>query len=176
MSSAAKRSGGFTLIELMIVMVIISVITAFSIPNLRSSLFSDQLKTTARRLIGLVAEASQEAVRKQAVHTLSFELTQNRIWLSSEKSKSDEESGSARKSALTVPESVRIVDISSVHGGKQSLGVNELRFSKQGYVDKTLIHLRADDGREMTVMLSPFLAVTRVYDSYVGLDDDKVNF
>lgn len=175
MLPVAKCSRGFTLLELMIVMVIIAVMTSFAIPSLRTSLYSDQLKSTARRVIGLVSEASQEAIRKQAVHTLSFDLEQNRIWLTSKKTgKVDEEKENRQK--LTVPGSVSIVDIESVSGGKRSQGTTEIRFSKQGYVDKTLIHLRADDGRDMTVMLSPFLAVTRVYDSYLELGDDKVNF
>ena len=175
MSPESKGSRGFTLLELMIVMVIISVMTAFAIPNLRSSLFTDELKSTARRVIGLVSEASQEAIRSQAGYSLSFDLEQNRIWVSSEKGDSagaDKE----KRQKFTVPESVMVVDISSVYGGKRSQGTTEIRFSKQGYVDKTLIHLRSDDGRDMTVMLSPFLAVTRVYDSYVELEDEKINF
>ena len=175
MLPVARCSRGFTLLELMIVMVIIAVMTSFAIPSLRTSLYSDQLKTTARRVIGLVSEASQEAIRTQTVHLLSFDLEQNRIWLTASKTgKLDDDKESNQK--LTVPESVRIVDIESDHGGKRSGGTTEIRFSKQGYVDKTLIHLRSDDGRDLTIMLSPFLAVTRVYDSYYELGDDKVSF
>ena len=175
MSTDKKGSRGFTLLELMIVMVIIAVLTSFVIPSLRTSLFSDQLKSSARKVIGLVSEASQEAVRNQAIHYLHFDLEQNQIVLRSEKSGSESEE-EGKTLSLKLPDSVRVVDVTSVNGGKRAQGETELRFSKQGYVDKTLIHLRSDDGRDMTVMLSPFLAVTRVFDSYVDLEDERVSF
>ena len=53
------------------------------------------------------------------------------------------------------------------------MGTSTLFFSKKGYVDKTAIHLRADDGRDMTLVLSPFLGVTKVYDSYIDLADEQ---
>jgi len=160
----------------MVVMVIITVMTAFSVPALRSSLFSDQLKLTARRLIGLVSEASQEAVRNQSVYQLNFDLGQNRVWVSGATKEDSGENGSAKTQQVSMPDSVRVVDIASVHGGKQADGTAEMRFSEKGYVDKTVIHLRADDGRDLTLLVSPFVTVTRVIDSYVELEDDRVRF
>ena len=77
---------------------------------------------------------------------------------------------------VVLPESVRVVDVASVSAGKKNAGTATIRFSTKGYVDKTLIHLRDDDGRDMTLILSPFLAVTRVVDSYVDIDDDKARY
>ena len=170
-----KASGGFTLVEIMVVMVIITIVTAFALPALRTNLFSDQLKSTARKIIGLVSEASQEAVRSQSVYLLNFDFEGNRIWMSGGKSASTDEE-TDRKQELDLPDSVRVVDISSVHGGKEGQGEAVIRFTTQGYVDKTLIHLRSDDGRDLTIMLSPFIATTKVMDSYVALDDEKARY
>ena len=159
----------------MVVMVLISLMTAFAMPGLRSTLFSDQLKSAARKILGLVSEASQEAFRRQSGYTLHFDLELNSIF--PDQGQNEETGGRQQMGKETaLPGSVRVVDVVSVHGGKQSEGTAVIRFSRKGYVDKTLIHLSADDGRDMTIMLSPFLGVASVFDSYIDLEDDQVNY
>jgi general secretion pathway protein H len=51
-----------------------------------------------------------------------------------------------------------------------------LYFSKKGYIDKTAIHLRDDDGRDMTIILSPFMGAARIFDSYVDLEDERARY
>jgi general secretion pathway protein H len=172
---------GFTMIELLVVMVIISLVTAFTIPSIRTSLLSDQLKTAARRLIGLVTEVSQDAVSNQSEYILNFDLENNRVWATRGAGQGTGQDGQnedkkSREKKLKIPESVKIVDITSVHGGKLSQGAPTLYFSKKGYVDKTAIHLRSDDGRDMTIVLSPFMGVARIFDSYVELEDKRVSY
>lgn len=173
----------------MVVMVLLTMITAFAMPGLRGSLFSDQLKGTARRLTGLVAETGQEAVRTQAEQFLHFDLEHNQVWTSAMRPVPVKETSPAGDQTpdpgtleekegrrLAIPDSVRVVDITTASGGKQSAGETAIRFSTKGYVDKTLIHLRDQDGRDLTLVLSPFLAVTRILDSYVEIEDDKARY
>ena len=170
-----NHSRGFTLIEILVVMVLISIVTAFTLPAIRTSLFSDQLKTTARRLVGFVTEVSQNAVSKQSEYRISFDLEENHVWATPEAAKSKQEE-EAKEIKLVVPESVRIVDVVSANSEKNSQGTATLFLSKKGYIDKTAIHLRSDDGRDMTIILSPFLGVTRIFDSYIDLEDEKARF
>jgi len=202
MNPAHPASRGFTLLELMVVMVVLTMVTAFAMPGLRSSLFSDQLKATARKLVGLVVETGQEAVSSQAAQTLHFDLENNQVWVSSEKKAvkgknpdsiwdetpvwdqkpvwDSDATGppedTEKRRILTIPDSVKVVDITSVAAGKRATGATVIRFSTKGYVDKTLIHLRDDEGRDMTLILSPFLAVTKIVDSYVDIDDEKAGY
>ncbi|MDH3327972.1 MAG: prepilin-type N-terminal cleavage/methylation domain-containing protein [Desulfobulbaceae bacterium] len=172
----SSSSRGFTLLELMVVMVLISLMTAFAVPGLRSSFFSDQLKTTTRKILGLVSEASQEAVSKHAEYSLYFDLEKNSISTFQEEQKEAADEQYPQGQELNIPDSVQLADVTSVHGGKQSQGKAVIRFSKKGYVDKTLIHLRSDDGDDMTIMLSPFLGVTKIFDSYIDLEDDRIRY
>jgi len=173
--SGTSGAGGFTLVELMVVMVLITIVTAFSLPAIRSSMFSDQLRATTRRLIGLISEASQDAVGRHIPSQLNFDLEQNIVWLSDVSDQPDNANAPPRYQ-LVLPDSVWVADVATAHGGKVGQGTAKLLFSNKGYVDRTFIHLRSDDGRNMTLMLSPFIAVTRVADSYVELDTESSRF
>ncbi len=170
---SAVSDQGFTLIELIVVMVLIATMTAFAIPKIRSSLFTDQLKATARQFIGLVAEAGQDARSRRTAQELRFdrELRQFTMAPAVEAAPDD---AVRRYASVQVPDSVQVVDVTTAHGGRKSLGDLVIRFSPRGYVDKTVVHLRDDSGDELSVMLSPFLGVTRVLEGYVALEDDRV--
>ena len=165
-----RRKNGFTLMELLVVMVLLSLMTGFAVPRIRTALFSDQLKATARKLIGLVNETGQQARSEHRPYLLIFDPAARRFTVRAAGKKEKQALPAIRP--LSLPSAVRIVDFSSVHGGKQDAGELKLMFSKNGYVDKTLIHLRDDSGRDMTLALSPFLGVTRLYDSYRTLEQD----
>lgn len=171
--SASAR--GFTLLELLVVIVLISLVTSLTIPAIRTNLFSDQLKSTSRRLVGLVNEVSQEAVSSQSELLINFNLDKNTVWAAAETVATDDENQSG-KNKFKVPDQVKITEVASVSSGKNSGGEVKLYFSKKGYVDKTAIHLRSDDGRDMTIILSPFMGVARIFDSYVDLEEDLARF
>jgi len=162
---------GFTMIELIVVMVLITMMTAFAIPKIRSSLFTDELRSTARRFIGLVSEAGQDARVKRSEIRLRYDRQQHFFTTGPVEGKTLQDRV-RQYPKVVVPESVEVVDISSAHGGKKNQGDLEIRFSSRGYVDKTVVHLRDDGGDELSVILSPFLGVTRVLEGYVSLDDD----
>ncbi len=163
---------GFTLMELVVVMVLLSLLTAFAVPRIRSSLFTDQLKNTARRLIALVNETGQAARSGHQPYLLVFDSGSQVFHVRADIRKEDTSRQTIRD--VHVPDGIRIVDFTSVHGGKRDSGELKLWFSKNGYVDKTLIHFQDDTGRELTLALSPFLGVSRLYDSYRTLEQDIV--
>ncbi|WP_457572840.1 prepilin-type N-terminal cleavage/methylation domain-containing protein [Desulfolithobacter sp.] len=168
----SRPAAGFTLLELLVVMVLIGIMTVLAVPRLYSTLLTDPLKSSARRLIGLVAETSQQAVRSPQGYYLHLDLGEGRVWASAE---SEEVETPADQAALLhLPEQVRIRDVVSAHGGRRSMGSTTIWFSRKGYVDKTLIHLQDRDGNELTLLLSPFLAVTRIFTGYLELTDEEV--
>ena len=165
---------GFTLLELLVVITLISLVTAITIPSIRTTLFSDQLKASARRLVGFINEVSQEAISSQVEHQVNFGLNKNEIWVGTGAAEDEEDQVGQKR--FKVPEQVKITEVVSVSSGNNAEGTVKLYFSKKGYVDKSAIHLRSDDGREMTIVLSPFMGATRIIDSYVSLDDDLARF
>ncbi|MCI5147367.1 MAG: type II secretion system protein, partial [Candidatus Electrothrix sp. AR3] len=85
-SATGKR--GFTLIELIVVMVLISLTASFVMPRIRSSLFTNELTSTVRRFVGLVAETAQDARLKQIPLTLRFD-TERQLFITMSAGKSE---------------------------------------------------------------------------------------
>jgi general secretion pathway protein H len=169
--STASNNHGFTLIELIVVMALITTMTAFAIPKIRSSLFTNQLRATARQFIGLVAEVGQQARAKRSAVVLRYDQ-QERIFTTTPESKIVRDTTKGY-SSIRVGDGVEVVDVATAHGGKKDLGMLAIRFNDHGYVDKTVVHFRDEDGEQLSIILSPFLGVTRVLEGYVTLDEDR---
>jgi len=157
---------GYTLIELIVVIALIGLLLAVGMPRLRTSLLTNNLKLTTRRIIGIAKGLRNKAVREQKVYYLYLDLDNNRYWTDSG-AQSDEERSLARQGAVNFAEDVRIVDVWSRSKGKQADGEAVIRFSAKGYVDLTAIHLGAADDRQVTLVLAPFLGTIKIYDKYV---------
>jgi prepilin-type N-terminal cleavage/methylation domain-containing protein len=165
-------SKGFTLLELVLVMVIMGLTISFAMPSLRSTLYADQVKDTARRLVGLVEEVGQRAVREQATYSLRYD-SEAGAFVAAPESSSDE-SAERKALRLEVPEEVKVTGFASFHAGTRSAATASLLFSRRGYVDFTLIYLQESGGDEYTIMLSPFLGPSRVFEGHLELDDETL--
>src|SRR5688500_572070 len=75
-----SRQSGFTLIELMIVVALLSLVAATIIPNANPSL-RDQLEGAAEILSGDIAFARSLAVANDSNYRIAFDFTQNRYVL-----------------------------------------------------------------------------------------------
>jgi general secretion pathway protein H len=45
-----------------------------------------------------------------------------------------------------------------------------IRFSKKGYIEQSMIHLQSQDGRQLSLELTPFLGSIKIHDGYVDFD------
>ncbi len=160
--SGARGKGGFTLLELIVVCALIGIMLSLSIPSLRTTFFSDPLKTTARRLIGLVNGVRELAVREQQPYLLHINQGEKRIWYEREdkKEKKDKkanmEDDKRHRQELRLPEGITI---SAVWMGKDDSLQDQttLWITKQGYMMQTLIQIEDDAGNNLKVQFFPFL-------------------
>ena len=165
-----RENKGFTLIELTVVVVLIGIMLTLTVPRFQTAILTDDLKTTTRKMVGMIKGLRDEAIREQRVYFLHFDLESNRFWIDST-GMTEEERARAAEKAQTLPESVQVLDIWSRSKGKKMTGQTAIRFSKKGYVQPSAIHLGADDGREFTLVLSPFLGRVEVYDRYIEFEE-----
>lgn len=90
------RRNGFTLIELVVVLALISVIAAIVLPRVDPFLPQRRLKSAARMLSGTISLAYAEAIAKNKTYRLYFELESDRYWIAEvTEDEEDEEESSA---------------------------------------------------------------------------------
>ncbi|MBV5316825.1 MAG: type II secretion system protein [Desulfobulbaceae bacterium] len=169
---------GFTLLELIVVMVLIAITVTLTVPKISNFIYTDQLKVAVRKLVGLINQSSQLAQRNQAPYLLRYIEGEQRFVVEPEQQKEDEtktffkESKEIKERGLRLAESVKVKDCWSWYGGIRTTAEFSIRFTKNGYVEPTIIHLREDGGREISVVLSPFLGKVQVVDRYVTPEKD----
>ena len=169
-SRPSIHSGGYTLIELIVVIVLIGLMFSMSLPKFRQTLLSDTLESTSLNLIGVVQELRERAVTDQVTYELHFDIPGKRIW-AFPTSASEEDREMAREQAQKLPPDIEIMDVWSVNSGK-FYNEGKIRFSKKGYVEESMIHLQSEDGEEVSLELSPFLGSIKIHEGYVDLDRD----
>ena len=165
-----RETKGFTLIELTVVVVLIGIIMTLTVPRFQTAIITDDLKATTRKMVGMIKGLRDEAIREQSVYFLHFDLESNRFWIDST-GMTEEERARAAEKAAPLPEGIRVLDIWFSGKGKKMSGQTAIRFNKKGYVQPSVIHLGSDDGRQFTLVLSPFLGRIRVYDRYIEFEE-----
>ena len=163
----SHHSKGFTLIELIVVLVLLGLMFGITVPKFRQALLSDPLDATSLRLIGLVQDLRERAISGQVTYILHFDIRENKIWAAASTA-SEEEQEDARERVYKLPADVRIQDVWSWSSGKfYNEGI--IRFSRKGYIEQSMIHLQSEDGREMSLELTPFLGSVKIHEGYVDI-------
>jgi len=160
---------GYTLIELIVVMVLVGLVFAFTAPRLRYALLTDSLKTAARNMVGAMTHLRNEAVSQQERYALHLDVASHRYWATNA-SMTDEEKELAREQAQRLPPDVQIRDVWIKGKGRIVEGEAQMVFTPRGYTQASAVHLRSQDGREITLELTPFMSQVAIFDTYVGYD------
>ena len=161
-----KTKKGYTFIELTVVIFLIGLTLVLTVPRFRYEMFTDDLKATVRRMVGTIRSLRNDAIREQKIYVLCFDLGSNRYWIESA-DMTDEGRALEYEKALQLPGGVQILDVWSGEMGKKVDGKAAIRFTKKGYIEQSVIHLGAEDGRKFTLELSPFMGKVKVFERYV---------
>ncbi len=84
------RGAGFTLLELIVVMALMSIVFFFAVPRFEGSFLFDDAKQSARWLIGKLQGLREEALRTRRQHILVFDFDTKRVWHRTESMTMDE--------------------------------------------------------------------------------------
>ena len=161
------ESSGFTLVELLVVIVLMGVILAFTVPTTRDVLTGDNLKKASRQLMGMEKKLRVEAVRDQMDYILCLDLP-NAAYFVLASDMTPEKQDEIKKRPQHLPSGVVILDIVGENNKKQSADEARIKFGKKNICSPSVIHLAYEENR-MTMVINPFLGVTDVYDKYVDI-------
>ncbi len=160
-----KRSKGFTLIELSIVLFIIVLITGIVIPNF-SFFKRERLNGFARELAGFLRGIRAEAMFSDYPVRAVFNFSERKIKAEVCKPVSEGfcEWGPLGKIVFEIPKSISIEDI-SVFGDKVVTGELYIPFSHTGATPPVDIHLGMGD-KKVTVSLNPATGEVKISEGY----------
>ena len=164
-----RQCSGFTLLELIVVLALLSIMLVLTVPRFHSTLFLDETKTSARWIIGKIQSLKEAAIRDQKQHTLHIDLDTERFW-ETDGSMSAEAIESATLNAAPLPDGLKIADIEYPIRGKIDSGQTDITFYKDGHSDKVLIHLQ-DGAKYISYLIEPFLSDVTRYETYASFEN-----
>jgi general secretion pathway protein H len=161
---------GFTLLELTVVLFIIGLLLASIVPHL-GDVGGARLDATAKRMAAVVRYLSGEAALQNRPYRLNYDLDKHMYWITALEPTQDgaefQEDESLLARPVQLPQAITFADVQSPEIGRVSTGRVYTHFLPQGYTDPTLIHLRDQRSRVMTVVIPPLTGEARIYDGYV---------
>ncbi len=166
----SRAPNGFTLLELSLVLFIIGLLVTVIVPRL-GDLSGTRLESSARRLAALVRYLNGEAAFSSQLYRLNYDLDKRIYWVSVLAASRDatefipDDSPLARP--VQLPPSITFVDVHVPSAGRVRTGQVYTHFYPQGYTDPTVIHLRDQHSRIVTVTIPPLPAEVGVYEGYV---------
>ncbi len=101
---SASKNRGFTLLELIVVLVIISLTSALALPQLTGALSGTNLKTAAKKIAASLRYARSRAVSEKIIYVAILDTDKNRLMLMSP-SKAD---NSDEAKVYVLPEGLRL--------------------------------------------------------------------
>ncbi|MFA5321704.1 MAG: prepilin-type N-terminal cleavage/methylation domain-containing protein [Smithella sp.] len=158
---------GFTLLELMLVIVLISIILVLAVPSTRDALTGDKLKKASRQLIGLERKLRVDATRDQTDYILCMDLPDSVYWIITS-DMTPEKQDEIKKNPKHLPEDVVITDVVDENNKKKSEGEARILFGKNNVCSPAIIHLSYEQNK-MTIVINPFLGVTDIFDKYIDM-------
>ena len=114
---ASDAEGGFSLMEIMVVLAIIAVLSSISMPALRGFAAMRRLKTSAEAVVDTLTFARDMAITERNTHLVVFDMDANRYWLaSSETFDIQNPAASAGRTIETAPVNGQQVMVSRTDG------------------------------------------------------------
>jgi prepilin-type N-terminal cleavage/methylation domain-containing protein len=157
---------GFTLIELMVVMLLISIVMAVAIPKFMGGALQDPVKKVSRWINNTARTLRVTAVKQQKQHTLVVDLSDNRFWAVTE-DMNEEALMQAREKAFSLPKPIRIAAVLFPDNERINSGTAEIHFYPGGYSDRVLIDMENDDSQRFSYLIEPLLPRVKFLDKWI---------
>lgn len=136
-TSHHNRGNGFTLLELIMVMVILSTVLAMAAPSLSGFFGSRQTHDTAAQILALTQFARSQAISEGIVYRLNFDTQQRTYWLTAQQAGAFEELKTGLGQVFTLPKDM-VMELDDVDQEDMDMF---LQFTPQGTVTAGTVRL-----------------------------------
>jgi prepilin-type N-terminal cleavage/methylation domain-containing protein len=141
------RDEGFTLLELILVMVILSTVLAMAAPSLRGFFASRQTHDTAAQILALTQLARSQAISEGIIYRLNFDTTEHTYWLTAQQAGTFEELQTGFGQIFTLPKDM-VMELDDIEEQDRDMF---LAFTPQGTVTAGTVRLIDRRGRALEV-------------------------
>ena len=169
--------------ELIVVIVIISIMLVFAMPELSGRIFRDDNKTAINWIIFNVSKLKNQAVNQgkdffmcvnQDTNTISIRETgedKDNLQPTGETATSDDSDGSDISKFL-MPENLSLDGVEFNYQDQKVADAKKacIEFHKQGYSDQAIIHISNSDGTGFSCLIRPFLNKVKIYQGNKGFE------
>ena len=158
---------GFTLMELIIVVVIIGIVVGIALPAFNRIFLKTQLNAAIRDVAETLVYAHQCAVSEGVSCQVNFDLNSQRYWLSQ---------GKKPLSSLkprTLGGGVTMTEVVIAQADKTGRLQNHITFKPDGTVDKCLLYLEDKKGNVYTIVTMKTTGQVRTFNYKYELTDDR---
>ena len=162
---------GFTLLELIVVILLLTILLGFAIPAFQGNALSGSSEGAARQLVSAVNRLKMAAMDRQSTHILHVDLDRERLWVSREEEQTEGERAAPPSDEWDVPVDWRIGRVRLPGDHEIRSGIVTLGFYPQGYSDRAIVQLTGDDGQSIDLVIEAFLPT-----AFIASEDDQPAF
>lgn len=170
MNHPIRNHNGFTLVELIVVIVLIGMMFTFALPKMDGLLYVNNRDRVSRWVIVKVEQLKNKAVQRQVPYTLHVDIKSNMFWIS-EQGMDEEALDKAQKGGYKLPNDIRLVDIIYPSQSSKDEDRSDVTFYPRGYSDHAIIHMQNDDEEKLSFVIEPFLPPVGLNEGFVLFDE-----
>ena len=142
-----KSPSGYSLIELIVVLVLIGILSAIATPLLISTIMKTQLKTSAKELATTFRYARSQAISTKKPFYFYVDLDNSSYWISSDVENAESEgtfdAETVREAATNIRSTSKEIIIKKVDAALSTMneGIVEIPFYPQGNTINVIVYL-----------------------------------
>jgi len=167
-----RYNDGFTLFELLIVILIMGLFMGLVMVRIDGVLSGGDLREAGRMLTGEITYLRAQAAYTHKECVLKFDLDKNEVYTLeavpvNKRDDWEEKKDTTIRHTVKIPNGVKVEDVVIFPTGKIQDGTADITFYINGCVDRSLIHLRNENDKAITLELNPLTGSVIIHDSYI---------
>jgi type II secretion system protein H len=141
-----RRAAGFTLLELVLVLLVITIAVGIAAPSLRGWSRGSKMRDTADQLVTLARLARTQAASTAQLHRLTLDARNNRCVVQKQDGENFNDMSEGEGGVYTFPEGVTVA-LTDLQGGRREF----VEFQPNGRIQTGRFRVTMDDGYETVI-------------------------